>query len=273
MLEIQNSNYITYDTLYDGGRNDSTFKKTITISVALHALWLIVTAVSVITQNVIVPKSTLSIKLGDVSGADASTSAQLQQVKQVQSIIKNIESSMQEVAATNEGNPLDKTEAQKQPPAGISTTVAKKSADEVEANDGEDRKKSRPLPPEVEQQLLTSGIDAGTAAKPEIAFGNPDGLGEEGISRYEQLLSVWVQRHKFFPDSLSGYDTVDVMLRIRIDRKGRLVNSRIENSSGIPAIDDVALKMVADASPMPKVPENYRGSHFEFLLPVTYSAN
>ncbi len=103
------------------------------------------------------------------------------------------------------------------------------------------------------------------------APGNPEGLGDDEIERYEQIISIWCQKFKKTPAELPEGETFDVLVRIRIDRNGRVVKSSIEQSSKIKAIDSAALTMVRDASPLPKVPDNYAGEAFEFLLPVTYS--
>ena len=91
-------------------------------------------------------------------------------------------------------------------------------------------------------------------------------------SKYERLLSGWVDRHKVYPDSAySNNIQGEVVLRLRINRKGYVIIKSIEKSSGHKILDKAVLETVSRASPMPVVPEEYPGGkHLEFLIPIAF---
>ncbi len=93
---------------------------------------------------------------------------------------------------------------------------------------------------------------------------------QEIITKYEQLLSGWINSHKLnqsftLPKGLRGR----VVVRLRIDRLGKVLFHSIERSSGYAELDNAALAAVSRASPVPPVPEAYPGgSQLEFLIPI-----
>ena len=52
--------------------------------------------------------------------------------------------------------------------------------------------------------------------------------------------------------------------------KGFWLDAWIEKSSGFPLLDAAALKMIHDASPIPKVPERYKGETLTLVMPENY---
>ena len=60
------------------------------------------------------------------------------------------------------------------------------------------------------------------------------------------------------------------MVRVRIDRSGRLLERSLDKPTGEAMLDQAALDMVRSASPFPKVPSDYAGSSFEFVAPIEY---
>lgn len=95
----------------------------------------------------------------------------------------------------------------------------------------------------------------------------------EVISKYEQLLSGWIDRHKIYPASaLKQGMEGKVVLRLRISRNGKVVRSDIEHSSNHPLLDQAVLETVQRSSPMPTVPSGYPGgAQVEFLIPIRFS--
>jgi protein TonB len=93
------------------------------------------------------------------------------------------------------------------------------------------------------------------------------------ISKYEQLLSGWVDRHKIYPpEALQQKMEGRVVVRLRITRKGEVVRTSIQTSSGHRLLDNAVLETVKRASPVPIVPSEYPGGvHLEFLIPVHFS--
>jgi TonB family protein len=60
------------------------------------------------------------------------------------------------------------------------------------------------------------------------------------------------------------------VLWIRIDRKGSVISTRLEKSTGISLLDKAALAMVEKADPLPPVPDLLPGDDFEFLVQLKF---
>jgi periplasmic protein TonB len=91
-------------------------------------------------------------------------------------------------------------------------------------------------------------------------------------SRYEQEISGWIERHKFYPAEASGREG-RAIVRVRIDRAGNVRYYAIEQSTGLAVLDNAALDMIRRANPVPGVPTNYpAGNLVEFLIPISFKA-
>ncbi len=104
--------------------------------------------------------------------------------------------------------------------------------------------------------------------------GTKDGVRDaEIMSRYTQLISLWIQKFKVYPEDAraKGLQGATVV-RIRIDRRGNINYYALERSTGIELLDHAAIDMIRRANPVPAVPNDYpAGDTFEFLIPVNFS--
>jgi TonB family protein len=105
---------------------------------------------------------------------------------------------------------------------------------------------------------------------------NPQAGGEgAAISKYEQLLSGWINSHRLnkvltLPAGIGGRTIV----RVRINRRGYVIFKTIEQSSGSAELDQTAIDTVSRASPVPAVPAEYPGgAQLEFLIPISFVVN
>lgn len=105
-------------------------------------------------------------------------------------------------------------------------------------------------------------------------LGTPEGTvqAHEIRARYEQQISLWIDRHKVYPDEAREKGQKgEVVVRIRIDRQGNVKFSAIETPTGYPLIDQAALQMIQRANPLPAPPANYpAGNMIEFLIPTRF---
>ncbi len=102
--------------------------------------------------------------------------------------------------------------------------------------------------------------------------GNSTAADAELMSRYEQLISLWVQKFKLYPDEarMQGMEG-ETVVRVRIDRRGTIRYYTLERSTGYPALDRAAIDMIRRANPVPAVPNDYpQGDLLEFLIPVNF---
>lgn len=126
--------------------------------------------------------------------------------------------------------------------------------------------------------LKRFGREGGASPQRPVSAGQSAPVGSsasnirEVVSKYERLLSGWVDRHKIYPDAAyRNREEGNVVLRLRINRRGMVIFKKIERSSGNQQLDRAVLETVTRASPMPAVPAEYPGGkHLEFLIPINF---
>jgi len=105
------------------------------------------------------------------------------------------------------------------------------------------------------------------------ALGNSTADSAEIEARYTQTLSLWINRFKIYPEEArqAGIGGT-VMLRIRINRQGRILQYYLERPSGHALIDRATSAMVEAANPVPAVPPYYPDPrpYLEFLVPIHF---
>ncbi|MDE3060028.1 MAG: energy transducer TonB [Pseudomonadota bacterium] len=114
--------------------------------------------------------------------------------------------------------------------------------------------------------------DTGAAKSAGAPTGNSAARDAEIVSRYEQLISLWIQKFKLYPDEARNTGQQgDTVVRIRIDRQGNIRYYVLERSTGFPLLDHAAIDMIRRANPVPAVPTDYPQSDLmEFLIPVSF---
>ncbi len=107
----------------------------------------------------------------------------------------------------------------------------------------------------------------------ELSGQNAPNTDQEILKRYEQVLSLWVNKHLIYPDqaklqSLSG----QAVVRIVIDRNGRVLSTTLEKPTQHTILNMAAMEMVKRANPVPSVPGNYPNKRLslEFLIPINF---
>jgi protein TonB len=61
-----------------------------------------------------------------------------------------------------------------------------------------------------------------------------------------------------------------VMVRLVIDRSGRLLSSALVHSKGYARLDGEAMDLVRRASPLPKPPPEVQGDTIDFAVPIDF---
>lgn len=97
--------------------------------------------------------------------------------------------------------------------------------------------------------------------------------GKKGDARrYFGDIMSWLNQHKHYPPELKKKKTQGVVtVQFSIDRNGVLLSSTILKSSGHPKLDESALKMLQDASPLPPIPDWMDRETLKLSIPVEYS--
>jgi periplasmic protein TonB len=125
----------------------------------------------------------------------------------------------------------------------------------------------------------------GTGTTPQIGPGDAKGPGHgiegtgpgisgEGAGAGDDYLDRvwhWVQRYEDNPNKGRkdpSYGTV--WLSITVARDGTVVDVHVDQSSGVPYLDENAVQMVRNASPLPPVPASIPAAHVTFKMPTKY---
>jgi periplasmic protein TonB len=80
-----------------------------------------------------------------------------------------------------------------------------------------------------------------------------------------------ILRHRIYPATARARGEKGVVeLAFSIDRRGRVVASRVTQASGFAALDNAALETLQKAQPFPLPPGNMPGEAFSFTLPLEF---
>jgi periplasmic protein TonB len=138
------------------------------------------------------------------------------------------------------------------------------------------------------------GVGGAAAPKPPgeagsgsgVASAVGPGIGDEGVGHgavgdgpvsgpgddYLDRLRRWLARYRHYPEAAKkAQEQGQLVVSFTILRNGTVIDPHIERSSGFPLLDEAALKMLHDASPVPPLPETYRAQRLDVGLPVNFS--
>jgi TonB family protein len=91
------------------------------------------------------------------------------------------------------------------------------------------------------------------------------------IAKWHKALLARLARYNRYPAQANSAEGV-VSLAFTVDRKGNVVTSRIEKTSGSNVLDAEALALLARAAPLPAPPPEVADADLKFLLPVRFGA-
>ncbi|SME97404.1 protein TonB [Tistlia consotensis] len=124
--------------------------------------------------------------------------------------------------------------------------------------------------------VAAAGAPSGGPAGPAAAVASR-GAGGSGpaaaagaLQDYISRLAAWLERHRRYPKRarLLRQEGVAVV-RFRIDRRGRLLDSRLQSSSGHELLDAEALDLLKRSAPLP-APAGPADAGQEFVLPIRF---
>lgn len=127
---------------------------------------------------------------------------------------------------------------------------------------------SKPTPPAKEQTQETANQQKGLPEGVDLGseFGSAR-LDAAGFDSPYYLNIVFSKIRRGWDNPFEGLDTVRCTIYFVIDRRGKISDSAIENSSGMPAYDQAALRAVLGSKP-PPLPNQFGseelGIHLEF---------
>jgi periplasmic protein TonB len=86
---------------------------------------------------------------------------------------------------------------------------------------------------------------------------------------WEKELAVHLEKYKRYPSNRPP-QSVEIVLRIVLDRSGHVVSAEIKKSSGDRAFDDAALDMMRRSDPVPAPPPLVADEGLVFTMPVLF---
>ena len=140
------------------------------------------------------------------------------------------------------------------------------------------REKTPPREPEKQVAKLTpsvSGVNgkAGAQVSPNAGSANDtSGGGMPGdVVDYMAVLQAWLEKHKEYPRGarlrrMEG----TTLLYFVMDRDGKVLDFRIQKSSGYEILDHEVEEMIKRAQPLPQMPDNMTQARLELVVPVQF---
>jgi protein TonB len=135
------------------------------------------------------------------------------------------------------------------------------------------RPSTEPRPPSAEDTPSTTPSSSSPpspapAAPPQAASAPaPEGPPPD----YVRLVIQQIERHKVYPRTAQQRRQQGrILLRVAIDRAGRVLSYAIEQGSGHEILDREAAAMIQRASPLPPIPARLAGDRLELVLPVDF---
>lgn len=90
-------------------------------------------------------------------------------------------------------------------------------------------------------------------------------------TNYEQILASWLERYRKYPkQALKKRFEGEVFLWAKIAKNGTLIDYKITSSSKYDILDEAVIEMIQKASPLPKIPDEFKIDQYEFTIPVSF---
>lgn len=243
--------------------NQAHFLAVIGLALLLHVLALVIWHVMPHTQVVDIPVHALNVKLGD---GDATTQEEEQAIQAEAANGMAVENALTHAVRDDDAAVHSMDKAMSAPDRTASAKALDKSlAGSAPAVVQESARKLADIARQFVRENTGSKATGST-------LGNSDAKNAEMISRYEQLISLWIQKFKLYPDEAKAQGMQgETVVRIRIDRQGNIRYYILERSTGYQLLDRAAIDMIKRANPVPAVPNDYpQGDLIEFLIPVNF---
>jgi len=137
------------------------------------------------------------------------------------------------------------------------------------------------LPPKpVETQVATappsvSGVEGKAGTQTSQNAGNANNSTGGGIPGelvdYMSVLQAWLEKHKEYPRGarlrrIEG----TTLLYFVMDKRGKVIDFRIQKSSGFKMLDREVEEMIQRAQPLPQIPEDMNRDRLELVVPVQF---
>ena len=126
-----------------------------------------------------------------------------------------------------------------------------------------------PAPETTAPQAITAPQATVTAAPtPSV----PTARTSDALPQWSGRIAVLLERNKRYPASARARREAGVThVSFVLDRQGRLVSSRVEQSSGVAALDQEALDLLRRAQPFPALPAEVADTQVSLTVPIKFA--
>jgi periplasmic protein TonB len=134
---------------------------------------------------------------------------------------------------------------------------------------------AEPVAPVAPPALATAPATSSTPAPaplPEVRMPAPPVVSQADLlADYRQRLGALLARQHEYPRlaAMRGWEG-EVMLRVRVARKGNLLAVQLDRSSGFDVLDQHALAMLERLGGFPPLPDDMQASEIQVVVPVSY---
>ncbi len=132
------------------------------------------------------------------------------------------------------------------------------------------RQVPRPPAPTTSAPQAIPDQTAAVAAAP--VQGQPVPNTSNAIPTWKTQIVALLERNKRYPEaSQSKREQGVAQVFFSLDRRGRVLESRVVRSSGASALDDEALALLRRAQPFPAPPSELPGDHVDLTVPIRFN--
>ena len=126
-----------------------------------------------------------------------------------------------------------------------------------------------PAPETTAPQAIAAPVAAVTAAP---VASVPTASSSTALPQWSSRIAVLLERNKRYPATARARrEEGTTHVAFVLDRQGRLLSSRIEQSSGIPALDQEALDLLRRAQPFPALPAEFADAQISLTVPIKFA--
>ena len=125
----------------------------------------------------------------------------------------------------------------------------------------------------ITPSVAGAGGKAGTETNQQTGSGDTtSGGGIPGAEAdYMALLQAWLEKHKEYPRRAQlRRQEGTALLYFVMDREGRVITHRLQESSGHRLLDREVEDMIKRAQPLPKMPDDMERAQLELVVPVQF---
>jgi protein TonB len=138
------------------------------------------------------------------------------------------------------------------------------------------REPERPPEPQATTKAPSvAGVEGKAGTQVSRNAGNSDDSAGGGIPgkavNYMAILQAWLEKHKEYPRNarlrrMEG----TTLLYFVMDREGKVLDFRIQKSSGFDLLDHEVEAMIQRAQPLPQMPDSMSQARLELVVPVQF---